>query len=329
MGYSNSKLRRITVPLCALALLVGAILLPRSEIKPRMKVALSVWPGSEALVLARDAGKLPSNRIRLIELPWSSAVTRTFDDGGVDVAVLTLDLVIQLRAKGQKLRVIRVLDQSTGGDAIIARHPIKTAADLKGKRVGIDLQGTGLYPLIDALEHGGLSLADVEIVPLIQPDIESLFIQGGIDAAAASTPWLTKIRADQTRVLFDSSSIKVPVIRLIVASERACHEFAPELRQLVRAATDMTTVLRSGREFPGVQSVLRREKITIEEFFANLDGWQPVSATQNTELLAGQNPRLELLAKEMEEQLVRHGVLASRPPATPWIDPQFLPDAWP
>lgn len=323
MGDRRTMLKQTAVPLCALLLMLGVVLIPRDAVKPRMKVASSVWPGSEPLVMARDSGLL-KGQTRVLEMPWASAVTRAFDDEVVDLAVLTLDAVCLLRAEGHHLRVLRVLDESTGGDALIARQPVRTLNELRGKRVGVDLQGTGMFLLINALEQAGMALGDIETVPLIQPEIESLFAKGDIDAAVASEPWLTQVSTEGTSRLFDSKALKTPIYRLLVASEHAGGQFQAEIRGLIKAIEAMTARVRSGGRFEGAGAVLQRQKVSLAQFISGLERWHPLSTQENIDLMAGERPRLEDLAREVEAQLLRHGLLPGPMPAEAWIDPQFV-----
>lgn len=328
MEQKRRLLRRFGAPLCALALLLGVALMPRVEIKPRLKVAVSVWPGSEALVLGRDEGLLRPRRIRVVELPFPSAVTRTFDDDAVDVAVLSLDGVLQLLETGEKLRVVMVMDQSTGGDAVMARPEIRSLKDLKGKRVGVDAFGVGMYLLVNALEKEGMSLRDIQIVPLTQPEVESMFQEGSIDAAVASEPWLTQVSGRGMQRLYDSTELKQPILRMLVASDRACTVFADELTQLMQAMTSITRQVRSGREFDGTGAILRREKISFEDFVKSLPHWHPLDQQENLEMLDGPQPKIEAIARPMAEQMLRHGMLQKLPEKAVWLDPQFLSKAW-
>ena len=328
MTEKRRTLKRFGAPLCAVALLIGVALVPRVEVKPRMKVAVSVWPGSEALVLGRDSGLVPKNRIRVVELPWASAVGRTFDDDAVDVAVLTLDGVLQLLETGEKLRVVMVMDQSTGGDAVMAHPEIRSLKELKNKRIGVDVFGVGMYLLVNALEKADLTLNDVHIVPLIQPEVEKMFQEGSIDAAVASEPWLTQISGKGMQRLYDSKELQQPILRMLVASDRACTVFAEELELLMRAVTSITHEVRAGQHFDGTGAILRRERVSFEDFSKSLTNWQPLDHKRNMELLAGPNPGLEAIAKPMADQMLRHGMLMNLPKPSVWLDPQFLSQAW-
>ncbi|NQT49884.1 ABC transporter substrate-binding protein [Candidatus Kuenenbacteria bacterium] len=57
-----------------------------------------------------------------------------------------------------------LLTRSTGGDAIVVREGIKTAADLNGKRIAIQAYGPHLYFLWRVLKTVGLSFKDVTLV---------------------------------------------------------------------------------------------------------------------------------------------------------------------
>lgn len=328
MEQKRPLLRRFGAPLCALALLVGAGLMPRAEVKPRLKVAVSLWPGSEALVLGRDGGILPPRRVRVVELPFASAVTRTFDDDAVDLAVLSLDGVLQLLEIGEKMRVVMVMDQSTGGDAVMARPEIKSLKELKGKRVGVDAFGVGMYLLINALEKESMTLSDIQIVPLTQPEVESMFQEGSIDAAVASEPWLSQIGGRGMQRLYDSTELKTPILRMLVASDRACTVFADELTLVMQSMAKITRQVRSGKEFDGTGAILRREKVSFEDFVKSLQRWQPLDQKQNMEMLSGPQPKIQAIAQAMAEQMLRHGMLQKLPEPAVWLDPQFLSKAW-
>ncbi|WP_407175096.1 ABC transporter substrate-binding protein [Bradyrhizobium sp. STM 3562] len=62
-----------------------------------------------------------------------------------------------------------------------ANSPIKTAADLKGKKIAHQNGTTSTYSLIKYLETAGLRLSDVEALSLSGADAFTAFAQGSID----------------------------------------------------------------------------------------------------------------------------------------------------
>jgi NitT/TauT family transport system substrate-binding protein len=315
------------IPLCALLLLLLAALVPHTEKRQRVRIAPGVWPGSEVLLLAHSQEKLPADRFQMIELPWSSAVMRALGNGAADVAVVTLDGVLRMRESGQQLRVLMALDESTGADAVMAPPEVTKVLELKGKRVGVDVRGVGSYLLLTALESAGMSINDIHLVQLIQREMESALETGEVDAVVASEPWLPGLRSKGLHSVFDSNQLSIPIVRLLVASEKAHAQFRQELVLLLKTQIDMTPLVRSGKPFDGMEVILRRERLRFEEFTSSLDHWKPLNMEDNAAMLTGESPRLVQMAAAMEEQMIRTRLLRSKPAPSDWIDASLLQEA--
>jgi NitT/TauT family transport system substrate-binding protein len=72
---------------------------------------------------------------------------------------------------------------------------VKDVADLKGKRVAVagGPGSGGEYLLSKALERGGLTIRDVEVMNIANPDMAIAFENGSIDAAIAGSPYADQI----------------------------------------------------------------------------------------------------------------------------------------
>lgn len=326
MKAFKAWLRRLMIPFCALLL---AVLVPHIEKRQRVRVAPGVWPGSEALLLAYAQKKLPADRFQMIELPWSSAVMRALGNGAADVAVVTLDGVLRMREGGQQLRVLMVLDESTGADAVMTRPEITEVKGLKGKRVGVDVRGVGAYLLVNALESAGMTMNDIQMVQLIQREMASAVEAGDVDAVVVAEPWFASLRAKGLHSVYDSKQLAVPIVRVLVASKKAHGLFQSELALLLKAQMEMTEVVRTGKPFDGVEMVLRRERLRFEDFVSSLDHWRPLTVEQNAAMLTGAHPQLVQMAAMMEEQMLQAGLLRSRPAPSAWIDATLYKEARP
>ncbi len=126
------------------------------------RVASGVWPGSEALLPAYAQKKLPTDRCKMIELPWSSAVMRVLDNGRGGCGGNTR----RHHAYARKRAV------TAGADAMMARTEIMAAKGLKGKRVGVNVCGLGAYLLVNAMESAGMTINDIQMVQLIQREMK-------------------------------------------------------------------------------------------------------------------------------------------------------------
>ncbi|MDJ0351064.1 ABC transporter substrate-binding protein [Cryobacterium sp. PH29-G1] len=79
---------------------------------------------------------------------------------------------------------------------------ISTVADLKGRKVAVagGAGGTGAFYVGMALEEAGLSITDVELVTLGNPDMPTAVANGSVDAAFASAPFWNMPVDDGTAV---------------------------------------------------------------------------------------------------------------------------------
>ena len=99
---------------------------------------------------------------------------------------------------------------SSEGSAILVKadSPIKTIADLKGKKLAFKRGSSAHNVAVKVLRKGGLSLTDVTLVDLAPPDAAAAFKNGSIDAWSIWDPYTAVAEADpQTRVLTTAQGI--------------------------------------------------------------------------------------------------------------------------
>ncbi len=312
------------LPLLGAVLLLGASFFPYQEKKGRLRIVPGLWPAAESLLVAGDLQILPPNRFQIIEIPWASAVTRAFGSGAADVVVVTLDGALRMREAGQKLKVLKVLYRSAGADAVLARHEIQRMQDLKGKRVGVE-RSAGSYLLVNALESAGMTMAEIEAIPMFQSEMEPALEGGQVEAVVVMDPWLKKLSRAGTHSLYDSSQLKVPIMYLLVASERACKSSREELVALLKVQAEMTDKIWVGKPFLGMDAVLRRENLNAAELTSCLGRLRPLNNAENAEMLK----QLPQLALQIEEQMIRTGIIKSKLADSQWIDDSFTKEEHP
>lgn len=121
---------------------------------------------------------------------------RELNSGGLHIEAINgdaLDLgsgseippVFAARQKAQ-VKLIAVTHEDLNNQATLARKdaPIRTIADLKGKRVGYVRATTSHYYLAKQLAEAGLSFADIQAISLTPADGYSAFARGDLDAWA-------------------------------------------------------------------------------------------------------------------------------------------------
>ncbi|MFN6474541.1 MAG: sulfonate ABC transporter substrate-binding protein [Nostoc sp. SerVER01] len=131
--------------------------------------------------------------------------------GRVDIGSVGETPPIFAQAAGTSLVYVASNQPSTGkGSGIVVQNnsPIRTLADLKGKKIVFQKGSASHYLLIKALEEGGLKYSDIQALSLPPSEARDAFIQGKIDAWVTWDPYLAvaekKVNA---RVLRDASGI--------------------------------------------------------------------------------------------------------------------------
>ncbi len=140
-------------------------------------------------------------------LPLLEALNLDNLDFSADVA----DTVpVFAQAAGANLTFVAQEAPSPAAQAILVRadSPLRTVADLKGKKIGFAKAAGAHYLLIAALEKAGLSFKDIEPAYLTPADGRAAFEKGAIDAWVVWDPFLAAAqRQSNARVLADGTGI--------------------------------------------------------------------------------------------------------------------------
>jgi len=149
--------------------------------------------------------------------------------------------IAYLRSHGEALRV--VAGAVSGGAVLVVRPEIRAAADLAGKRVASPQLGNSQdVALRTWLRAQGLTdgpgPGHVEVTPLSNPDVVSLFARGDLAGAWVPEPWGARLLAEVSgHVLVDERTLwpggRFPAT-LVVVSARALREKRPALAALLR-----------------------------------------------------------------------------------------------
>lgn len=132
--------------------------------------------------------------------------------GAVDVAIMADTPSIFAQANGVPVKAVAVArsvpeQESTVGILVRADSPVRTVADLKGRKVAVT-EGTILqYTLVRALQAAGLSYADIQVVNLAPTDAAAALQSGSVDAATALDPQRSQLELGGARLVGDGKGI--------------------------------------------------------------------------------------------------------------------------
>lgn len=287
-----------------------------------LRIVSCPWPGYEPLYLARDLGYLQDSSVRITELPSSNLNMEAFSNGSTDLSTLTLDETLTLLARGQKLRILLVMDVSNGADAVVAKQEIKSLVELKGKRVGMENIPLGAYILSRALELSGLKAGDIEIIPMPEDKHEKAYQQGKIDAAITMEPYKTKLTQAGAHVLLDSSQIPDEIFDLIVVREDVYQSRREGLCDLARQWFRTLDYVQANQQ-DAYTRMGQRLGMDAEAFRAAMSGLKVPSRQDNQRLLGGDLPALVEPARRLSDIMQRGNMLPGAADIASSIDTSF------
>ncbi|SDL89201.1 sulfonate ABC transporter substrate-binding protein [Pseudomonas indica] len=292
-------LRRSLVALFAAALSFGA--LTHAQAEP-LRIGYQKY-GS--LVLLKASGTLEKRladkgiEVQWTEFPAGPQLLEGLNVGSIDFGTTGEAPPIFAQAAGADLLYVAYEPPAPSGEAILVSKdsPLRSVAELKGKKIALNKGSNVHYLLVRALEDAGLSIRDVTPVYLPPADARAAFERGSVDAWVIWDPFQAAAEHQlQARTLRDGSglvsnhqfylaarpyaerhpeviAVLVEEIRAIGEWTRANPDAATELvAPLLGLSTEITrqAVLRKGHGARFLDTRVIAEQQRIADTFATL-----------------------------------------------------------
>jgi len=151
-----------------------------------------------------------------------SPLAEALNVGSLDVGLLGDAPALFMGALGAPIKVIGVSRQNLDGVAIVVAKdsPIKTVADLAGKKVAIWKGSFSQQLMLTALDRAGVPRDAVDYRYLSALDSSHALDGGSVDAIATWDPYVTQQERQGARVIATAKGL-IPAQSFIVANERA------------------------------------------------------------------------------------------------------------
>ncbi len=200
----------------ALALVLIGIGRPATSQPKADTLRIGYQKSASLLTLQKAQGTLekrlqPLNvSVRWVEFPAGPQLLEGLNVGAIDVGYVGEAPPIFAQAAGANFVYIGSDPASPEAEALIVPKdsPIKTVADLKGKKIVLNKGSNVHYLLVRLLEKNGLKYGDVQTVFLPPADARAAFEKGSVDAWVIWDPFLTASEKQTgARVLSDARGV--------------------------------------------------------------------------------------------------------------------------
>jgi sulfonate transport system substrate-binding protein len=186
-----------------------------AQTKPEL-LRIGFQKSASLLTLQKSQGSLEKRLaplgvgVKWVEFPAGPQLLEGLNVGAVDVGFVGEAPPIFAQAAGAKFVYIGNDPAAPEAEAIVVakESPIRSVADLKGKKVALNKGSNVHFLLVKALEKHGLKYTDILPVFLPPADARAAFERGAVDAWAIWDPFLAAVEKQSgARILVDGRGL--------------------------------------------------------------------------------------------------------------------------
>jgi len=204
-----------TLRIAVLGIAVTVTLMPGALAQPRETLRIG-YQKYGTLIILKARGSLEqrlaaqSIDVKWTEFPAGPQLLEGLNVGSIDFGTVGEAPPIFAQAAGANLVYVGNEPPAPASEALVVRKdsPIRSVADLKGKRIALNKGSNVHYLLVKVLERNGLAYKDIEPVFLPPADARAAFERGSVDAWVIWDPFLAAAeRQIGARVLADGNGL--------------------------------------------------------------------------------------------------------------------------
>lgn len=203
--------------------------------KTSITLGVATWVGYGPLWIAEEKGFFKKNGIDVTLMKMESNTDRrtALAANRIQGFSSTVDTHVVSAASNVDVVQVVALDESHGGDGIVAKKEIKSLKDLKGKKVAVQTDGgASFFWFLYLLKQEGIDFKEIDAQNMTAGDAGAAFVANKVDAAVTWEPWLTKAKNTDFGNVLMTSDASPGVITSTIAMRR---DFVKENPKAVKA----------------------------------------------------------------------------------------------
>lgn len=320
------KLFRITFTLLIVILLLSACgATPTKQPNPPLRIAVNLWPGLYPLAIAQEKGFFAKHNVN-VEIKYYNAYANTYADliaEKIDGVSVIIGDVLPISAQ-KDVRLIFPVDASDGADEFLVGPEIKSASDLKGKRIGVNRATFGELFVRTLLEQNGLRATDVTLVNVHAENAAQAF-PNEVDAVHTYEPFASDVVKKGGHVLFTSHQTPNLVLGMMTFSAKLVKDRPEDIQAFTDAWFEAVDWMRANPDqVPAIVVKAFGSGLKPEDIFTEGD-----KVFNRTEAKALMQPGKDsssayYITQNYIDFLATAGILTTKPKPENLIDPSFL-----
>lgn len=304
----------------------AGLTLPAKPESGTLKMGIEPWLGYGPWQIAKEKGFFKKNGldgVDIVNFTEDKDLNAALASGNIDAANVAAHTAMIMVAAGLPVKVVQMLDVSMTADAIIAGKGITSIKDLKGKQVAYE-QGTTSDLLLNyALAANGMTIKDIQPVPMPAANAGSALIAGRVPVAVTYEPYLTTAMKQNKDVkeLFPASKDPGLISDVLVVRTDYIKSHPGQIAAMLKSWDDAVKAYRADPK-EGRAIISKSVGATPEELGTAFDGVKFYDLAQNKKALGGDF--VSKTYKDIEAAAIKAGLLQEKVPASKVIDTDFV-----
>lgn len=202
----------------------------------KLRVGMVTFAGYAPLYLAQEMNYFDSLEVEIKRIESIGELRAAFNSGNIDLYIATPDIFQSIKGTEPPGVGFLAIDESAGADGVVASTGIKSVADLKGKKVGVEPGFPPYFVLQYMLHKNGLSLADLKFKDMVSQDAVAAFASKQLDAVGTYEPYLAKCLEVRkgSQVIASSKDMPGVIVDLVFCADSMLLRHKHELRRFAR-----------------------------------------------------------------------------------------------
>src|SRR6266567_4353119 len=193
--------RRYVLMTGAAAVLAGATArlaladeIPATPEPGAIKMGIEPWLGYGQWHIAAKKGlfkKVGLDSVEIVNFTTDADINAALAAGQLQCSNIATHTAMNFMAAGLPIKIVALLDVSKTADAMISDGSVTGIAGLKGKQIAYEEGTTSDILLNYALAQNGMTINDIQKVPMPAADAGAALIAGKVPVAVTYEPYLT------------------------------------------------------------------------------------------------------------------------------------------
>ena len=312
-------IRHTIILFLALALLACS----QQEAEEPLRVGFNTWPGYEFIYLAEVKGlyKKHGLEVKLVELGALGDVRRAFERGQIDIMASTMvEVLIAAENTDRAIKIVLAADTSNGSDMLIAKSDIKSLAELKNRRIGMEGATVDIVVAREALQRAQLTFNDITMVTKPQDELVAELKAGKIDALQTYPPYsVALLKSDKFYKIFDTSQAPGLIVDTLSVDAQVLKNRRSEIRKFLHAYFEAVDYHQAHpKESNAIMG--QRERLSGDDFAEAIAGMEIIKKNKQVPYLSAEGIGGEALAS-VGKALYDTGGLKNEPQIEAFFDP--------